>query len=100
MEYPDILHYIKTSLIRGYAIFGLVALCWIIIIILVIVYGDVGSYKVDPDNPNIMRNDKYEMQKDTFDKYYLISKTLITICFLGGIIAVILFGIWKKWSFL
>jgi len=100
MENSEIMHYIKISLTRGYALFGLVALCWIIIIMLVIVYGDVGSYKVDPNNPNVMRNDRHEMQKDTFDRYYLISKTLVTICFLGGIIAVILYGIWKKWSFL
>ena len=100
MGYLKVLNYIKLSLTRGYAFFGLIALCWITIIILVIVYGHVGSYEVDPHNPNVMRNDRHEMQRDTFDRYYLISKTLATICFWGGIVAVILYGYWKKWSFL
>ena len=100
MEYSEITHHMKISLIRGYAFFGLVALCWIIIIILVIVYGPIGSYDVDPDNPDIMRGDKHDMQKDVFARYDLVTEILLGICFLGSLVGVILYGYWKKWSFL
>ena len=100
MEYSEILHYIKTSLIRGYAFFGIVLFCWLVVIMLVIVYGDVGSYKIDPDNPDIMRGDKHDMHKNVFDRYYLITKILLGTSLLCSIIGVILYGYWKKWSFL
>lgn len=96
MGYFEISHFIKVSLIRGYAFFGFAVLCFMVLIVLVIVYGDVGSYEIDPDNPNIMRGHKHDMHKDTFARYYLISKTIAGICGLSSIVGVILYGLWKS----
>jgi hypothetical protein len=100
MEHPEIFHYIKTSLIRGHVFFGVAIFGFLILIILTALYGTIRTYKMDPDNPNIMKGEKHDMHIDTFAKYYFIMKTVGAITFFSSLIGVILYGYWKKWSFL
>ena len=96
MEYTAFLNYLKTSISRGYFFCGIAVLCSITLLTLVIIYGDVGSYDADPDNPNIMRGDRHDMPKDVFARYYLIQKTIAGIFLLNSIVSVFLYLQWKN----
>ncbi len=98
MEYSEILHYIKTSFIRGYAFLGFAILCTLVIIVLVIVYEDVRVYEVDPNNPNIMKGKTHDMSREAFDRYRLIRKIIAVICSFNAIAFVILNILWKNQS--
>lgn len=96
MRYWQVLDFVKGSLVSGAAFLGLAALCFLVLIVLVILHGDVGSYEPDPENPDIMRGDKHDMDRATFDRYHLISKTIAGICFLNIITGMIVYLLWRK----
>jgi hypothetical protein len=98
MRYAAIFDLIRVSLIRGYAFFGLAVVCFLVLTVLVILYGDIKMYKVNPDNPNIMSGPRRDMDKDTFDRYYSILKTTAGICFLSMAIGMTMYGLWKRQS--
>ena len=92
----QLIQYFKSAFfLRGDVFFGFAVLCFSVLIIFVIVYGDVGSYDVDPDNGDVMKNHKHEMPKSVFERYYSISKTVAAICFCSMMVGGIQYYIWK-----
>jgi hypothetical protein len=96
MRYSQVLYFVKASLITGGAFFGVAVVCFVVLTVLLILYGDIKSYEMDPENPDIMRGDKHDMDRATFDRYYLISKTIAGICFLNILTGMIMYLLWRK----
>ena len=97
MGYLEILHFIKVSLIKGHAFFGFAVLCFLVLIVLTIVYGDIRSYELDVKH-NIMRGESRDMDRDTFDRYRLIRKTILGVFCFNAIAGTILYHLWKNQS--
>jgi hypothetical protein len=64
MRYSQVLYFVKASLITGGAFFGVAVVCFVVLTVLLILYGDIKSYEMDPENPDIMRGDKHDMDTE------------------------------------
>jgi len=91
-----IVRVLKVSCIRGYICIGIAVLCLSTLSILTIIYGYGGSISTDPLDPRVVEGSLRYMEKSAFTRYNLLTRILLGIAFVNGLVGVILYQLWES----
>jgi hypothetical protein len=73
--------------------FGIAAVCFIILTITVLIYGDPKSVTDDPTDHRLETGNANYMEPAAYKKYRLVYEKVGYICFLTGLIGLVFWGI-------
>ena len=91
-----LVHILKTGLIRGNICIGVAAICFLTLVILAFIYGDIKTISTDPSDPLVLKGLRNYMEKSAFEKYHSATHTISVVGFWNAVIAVILRVRWRR----
>jgi hypothetical protein len=91
-----VVHILKTGFIRGYICIGVAAICFLTLVILAFIYGDLKSISTDPSDPLVLEGVRNYMEESAFEKYHSATRTISAVGLLNAAIAVILRRRWRR----